>query len=128
MRLRLEDGLLFVDVTLVLNEKSIRLEKVIVDTGSAGCVFATDELFALGIKPERHDRLDRIQGVGGGTEFVFSRQIHRLSVGDLEARDFKIEVGAMKYGFDLHGIIGLDFLTQSRAIIDLDQLEIRKPV
>jgi len=38
--------------------------------------------------------------------------------------NFEIEVGAMDYGFDLDGIIGMDFLSQVGAIIDLAKLEI----
>ena len=33
----------------------------------------------------------------------------------------------MKYGFALNGIIGLDFLLQTKAMIDLDGLEIYRP-
>ena len=32
----------------------------------------------------------------------------------------------MAYGFDIQGIIGLDFLQQVNAVIDVAQLEIRK--
>jgi hypothetical protein len=31
----------------------------------------------------------------------------------------------MKYGFDIDGIIGLDFLIETKAIIDFSQLELR---
>ena len=65
----------------------------------------------------------RIRGVGG-TEFVFTKRVDRLSVGDLQVNDFQIEVGAMDYGFDIDGIIGMDFLTQVGAIIDLAKLEV----
>lgn len=65
----------------------------------------------------------RIRGVGG-TEFVFSKRVDELSVGDLSVSHFDIEVGAMDYGFDLDGIIGLDFLRAVRAKIDLGALTI----
>ncbi len=64
--------------------------------------------------------MDRIRGVGG-TEFVFSKTIDRISLGDLTVSDFEIEVGAMDYGFhfELDGIVGMDFLEQIGAVIDL---------
>jgi hypothetical protein len=31
----------------------------------------------------------------------------------------------MNYGFAMDGIIGLDFLTEVRALIDLDRMELR---
>jgi hypothetical protein len=45
-------------------------------------------------------------------------------VGELQVSDFQIEVGSMDYGFDIDGIIGMDFLIQVEAIIDLARLEI----
>lgn len=36
--------------------------------------------------------------------------------------DFTVESGAMDYGFELDGIIGLDLLQQMKAIINLDKL------
>lgn len=49
----------------------------------------------------------RIRGVGG-TEFVFMKTIDRLSAGTLETDNFEIEIGAMDYGIELDGILGLD--------------------
>jgi len=34
----------------------------------------------------------------------------------------EVEVGALDYGFTLQGILGLDFLLQAKAIINLDAL------
>lgn len=38
--------------------------------------------------------------------------------------DFTIEVGVMDYGFDINGILGMDFLIETGAIIDLARMEI----
>ena len=45
-------------------------------------------------------------------------------MGELALSDFEIEVGAMDYGFAIEGIIGLDFLRQVGAVINLAKLEI----
>jgi hypothetical protein len=45
-------------------------------------------------------------------------------LGELQINDFEIEVGAMDYGFEIDGIVGMDFLTQVGAIIDLAKSEI----
>ena len=47
-------------------------------------------------------------------------------MGDLEVKDFEVEIGVMDYGFEIEGIVGIDFLTQSGALIDLAQLEVKK--
>ena len=75
--------------------------------------------------PEGGDVLRRIRGVGG-TEFVFMKRLDHLSVGDLEAPSFEIEVGAMAYGFPGEGVLGLNFLRQSGALINLRQLELHR--
>jgi len=65
----------------------------------------------------------RIRGVGG-TEFVFTKRVDNLAVGELRVSNFQVEIGAMDYGFDIDGIIGMDFPIQVGAIIDLSKLEI----
>lgn len=71
---------------------------------------------------EPDDRVHRIRGVGG-TEFVFTKRVDCLAVSELQVNDFQIEVGAMNYGFERDGIIGIDFLIQVGAIIDMAKLE-----
>lgn len=38
--------------------------------------------------------------------------------------DFTIEVGVMDYGLAINGILGMDFLIETGAIIDLARMEI----
>lgn len=45
-------------------------------------------------------------------------------IDNLIVHNFDVEVGMMDYGFDIDAIIGLDFLVQVGAVIDLKQLEI----
>lgn len=67
----------------------------------------------------------RIRGVGGA-EFVFTKKVDQLVLDELQVSNFEIEVGAMDYGFEMDGIIGMDFLITTGALIDLSQLEIRQ--
>jgi hypothetical protein len=46
-------------------------------------------------------------------------------VGTLRVDHFVIEVGAMEYGLVLDGILGMDFLLQTRAKLNFNQLTIR---
>jgi predicted aspartyl protease len=124
MKLRLERGLLLCQVQIFHGDQTLELDRILVDTGSAGCVFQTEELRKIGVEFEPDDELHRIRGVGG-SEFVFSKRLAHLQVGHLSAFDFQVEVGWMDYGFSLHGIVGLDFLLQTRAVIDLATLELQ---
>ncbi len=121
MKIRLHEDLLYVTAWLTYQGQQVKLENVILDTGSTGCIFAADKVEAINLLPEPHDVIHQIRGVGG-KEFVFTKTVDSLSLGELQVNNFEIEVGAMKYGLNLDGIIGLDFLLQIQAMIDLSQL------
>ena len=123
MNLDIRYGLPFVIATIKYRGRSIDLANVLLDTGSAGTIFQVERLMTIDLSMEPEDMIHRIRGVGG-TEFVFSKQIDTLAVGGLLVNGFEIEVGAMDYGFDLDGIIGLDFLRAVEAKIDLGNLTI----
>ena len=122
MKIRLRDGLPYVTASLTYQGQQLSFGNVLLDTGSAGAIFSTNRVLTIGLMYEPDDRVHRIRGVGG-TEFVFTKRVDCLAVGKLQVNDFQIEVGAMDYGFDIGGIIGMDFLIQVGAIIDLAKLE-----
>jgi hypothetical protein len=124
MKLRLEHGLLFAEARLVYQGRTLNLTNVLLDTGSAGTLFSVDHLVSLGLQYEPEDRVHRIRGVGG-SEFVFTKRVEWLALSELCVNDFEIEVGAMNYGFDIDGIIGMDFLVRVGAVIDLKSMELR---
>lgn len=119
-RLVIEDGLLLTDIEITFRGQSILLKRVLVDTGSGSTIISTDLAESIGIIAEENDMIYRISGVGG-SEFVFSKTVDSINMGQAEIRDFSLEIGAMNYGFDLDGIIGLDFLQQIKAIINIDK-------
>ena len=123
MKIRLEDGLPYVTAFLIYGGQRMQFENILLDTGSAGVIFAADQVLNVGLRYEPEDMVHRIRGVGGA-EFVFTKRVERLGVGELWVDDFRIEVGMMDYGFDIDGIIGMDFLTQVGAVIDLSKFEI----
>jgi len=125
MKIRIREGLPYVTISLTYRGQQITLENILLDTGSAGTVFSADMVLDIGLQLEPNDAIHRIRGVGG-TEFVFTKRVDKLSLGTLQANDFEIEVGAMDYGLEIEGIIGMDFLLQVRAIVDFAQLEIKK--
>ena len=124
MRIRLQDGLPYVSTKVTYQGQSLWLENALLDTGSAGVIVATDQALTIGLLYESDDVVHRIHGVGGA-EFVYAKRVDELSVGELHVHDFEIEVGAMDYGFEIEGIIGMSFLIQVGAVIDLVQLEVR---
>jgi predicted aspartyl protease len=123
MKIRMQDGLPYVQISLIHKNQPQMLDNVVLDTGSAGTVFSADALLNIGLQLESDDVVREIRGVGG-TEFVFSKCIDSLSLGKFELKNFEIEIGTMDYGFVIDGIVGLNFLHRVGACINLAQLEI----
>jgi hypothetical protein len=44
-----------------------------------------------------------------------------------EMPEFIVQIGTMNYGFQINGILGMDFLKRSKAMIDIDENIIRFP-
>jgi predicted aspartyl protease len=121
MKIQLKDGLPFVSTQLTYQGRRITLENVLLDTGSAGSIFPTDRVLSIGVEYEADDFVYRIRGVGG-EEFVFAKRLDRVALGNLEVEDFEIEIGLMDYGFEIDGILGMDFLIEVGAILNLERL------
>jgi len=122
-RLSLKYDLPFTTVSMAYNGIPFEISDVLIDTGSASTILAADMVVNVQIIPRPEDILHAIHGVGG-SEVVFTRRIDYLKVGECSIADFEIEVGGMDYGFKINGILGMDFLTQAGAIINLRETRI----
>ena len=123
VKIRLEHGLPFISVTVCYRGKSLTLDDVLLDTGSAGTLFSADQLDDVGIHIERGDEIYMIRGVGGG-EYVFGKEVETLIVDGVASGPFEIEIGAMKYGRKMDGIVGMNLLTKLSARINLADMEL----
>lgn len=121
--LQLKYGLPFCSVKLIYKGKEMILEDVLLDTGSGGTVFKMDKVEEIGITIEDDDIIETISGVGG-SEFVYKKDIDLIGIGELELKKFKVEVGVMDYGFNINGIVGMDFLKAVGAVIDLNKMTV----
>ena len=123
MQLASRHELAFVNATLTYRGTTVEVPHVLVDTGAASTVLNADLAADAGIYLASNDLLRRLRGVGGH-EHVFLRQVDRLAVGDRGLDNFDVEIGEMDYGFEIGGILGMDFLRAARAIVDLGSLTI----
>lgn len=121
MKIHIESGLPYIETCILFKGNQLSLDKVIIDTGSSSSIFKADKAADIGILLESEDSIHRICGVGG-SEFVFTKRLDELRIGDLVASNFDVEIGAMDYGFEIDGIIGMDFLIKVKAVIDLGKL------
>lgn len=121
VKLEYKYGLPFCQVTLIYKGDAMSLDNVLLDTGSGGTVFKMNKVDEVGVTIEKGDAIETISGVGG-VEFVYKKNIDGINLGGLEIRDFTIEVGVMDYGFEINGIIEMDFMKGTGAIIDLNKM------
>ena len=124
MRLLLKDNLPFVSVFVSYQGRTIEIPDVLIDTGSGTTILAADIVESIQILPSPEDTLYTIRGVGGN-EVVFACLVDKLGVGESKIDNFEVEIGGMDYGLAINGILGMDYLTQSKAIINLCDLEIQ---
>ncbi|AVP63422.1 hypothetical protein C3B64_03760 [Clostridium botulinum] len=125
VKLQLKHGLPFCSIKLIYKDKEMILDNILLDTGSGGTVLKMDKVEEVGITIEENDIIETISGVGG-SEFVYKKYVNSISIGDLILDNFKVEIGVMDYGFEINGIIGMDFLKSLGAIIDLDKMIVTK--
>ncbi len=123
MQLLLRDNIPFVSIFVIYKDTSIEIPSVLVDTGSATTILSADLVQIIQITPSPEDSLYTIRGVGG-SEVVFSRKVDYLKLGEYFINDFEIEIGGMDYGFEINGILGMDFLVQAGTIINLRDMKI----
>jgi hypothetical protein len=123
MQISLKDDLPMTTVTVVYQASRLVVPDVLIDTGSASTIFAADMVARVGLTPAPADILHTIRGVGG-REVVYTRELDLLLIGDEGVAQFGIEIGGMNYGFPIKGILGMDYLTRTGAILNLRRLEL----
>lgn len=124
VKIELKYGLPFCSIDIKHKGKILNLDNILIDTGSGGTILKMEEVEKINITIDVTDSIESIQGVGG-SEFVYKKVIDKVSLGDFSVNDFKVEIGVMDYGFDINGIIGVNFLKEINAVIDLKEMIIK---
>jgi hypothetical protein len=81
MKIRIKNGLPYLSATLLHQSRQLTLKNVLLDTGSAGPIFSTDQVAVIGLTYEPDDVVHRVRGVGG-SEFVFTKRVDELRAGE----------------------------------------------
>lgn len=127
MKIRMEDGLPLVEITIKYKDKEKILKNVLLDTGSSNTIFDTDavEDIDLVIDPMK-GKARRMYGVGGESELCYEQTVSDLTIEKFILRDFTIQLGITRenYGFD--AILGVDFMCKNGIVIDFKNLAVSK--
>lgn len=120
MKFNIQYGLPFVALEVTFREKKLKLDKVLLDTGSAGTIFNANVVESIGVMPEKNDTVDTIRGVGG-VEYVYVKNFDLIQFGEISQKDFEVEIGNMNYGMSIDGILGFDFIGSAKLVIDTNK-------
>ncbi|QGQ98672.1 hypothetical protein EHS13_29210 [Paenibacillus psychroresistens] len=123
MKLNMIYGLPFVDAVFSHRGKEITVSNVLIDTGSATTLLSAEIALELGLEPELTDTIQTMRGVGG-KEFVYEKNLDKLTLDSASILEYTIQIGDMDYGIHINAIIGTDFLTNAKIVVDLSELEI----
>ncbi|WP_340020788.1 retropepsin-like aspartic protease [Paenibacillus sp. FSL K6-1096] len=124
MRLTEIYGLPFVSITVVFRGRKLKLERVLLDTGSASTLLNADIMQEIGMVPEENDNVDIIRGVGG-VEYVYTKYLDSIIVDEAILNNFQVEIGSMDYGMEIDGILGFNFLKQTGSVIDTGEMQLK---
>lgn len=125
MVITIKDRLPFVSVIVRANGKSVTIDRVLLDTGSAATAFDTELMSAIDIKPELTDKTARMVGIGEG-EYAVRKRVDAVELNGLIVAPTIVQLAGLDYGYGVNGILGLDFMLKTQAVIDFTKLEVRK--
>lgn len=121
-KLCFKDGLLYVSLLLSQGDKEITVDNVIVDTGASHTIILSDYLLDLDVELSDTDELVKSAGYGGVVFSAVRKKINRIELGGLALSNMKIDFGVIDPYDRVNGLLGLDFLKASNAVIDLDNM------
>lgn len=124
MRIQIAEGLPLVELRLGHGGRVVQVKRVLIDTGSGSTVISSLRAREIGVVAEPQDPIRTIRGVGG-MEVVFVKRVDYIQVDRRKFKNFEVELSPLNYGLEINGILGLDFLTATRAIVDLKHMELR---
>lgn len=121
MKIHIQYGLPFVEIEVAFRGKKLRLNNILLDIGAAGTIFNANVVEKIGVVPEENDIVDTIRGVGG-VEYVYVKNFDLIQLSEIRQKDFQVEIGNMDYGLEMDGILGFDFITSAKLVIDTNMM------
>lgn len=125
-QLKYKNSLLYADITIVHEDKTIFINDVIIDTGASHSIILPDFLYGNDIGFDDNDELVVMSGIGGAEASAVRKKIDILSIGNISVENIVIDFGVVDPKDRINGLIGLDYLRVAKVIIDLDELAIYK--
>lgn len=121
-----KNGLLYASLEILIDEKSIRIDDVIIDTGAFHTIILTDYIENHELEFSEDDELVKSSGYGGLQMSSVRKKVDMVRIGDISVENVKIDFGEIDPYERINGLIGLDFLRAAGTVIDLVDLTMCK--
>ena len=122
MKLTIVNGILVSPLRISHRGKSVTLESVIIDTGSAHTWINLESVENfLDVAPEESDHIVTAFGIGG-RDVANRKRIEQVHFDTFIAERFFVDFGRLDV--DIDGLIGLDLLSAGNFVINLSRMEV----
>ena len=103
-------------ITVTHGSSSIAIGPLVIDTGAARTLVNIDDVESVGVVASRGGHLAGARGIGG-RDVAFTFTLDRVALDKATIDHFEVHVGSFRYGNDICGLLGMDFLGASRAVL-----------
>ncbi|MGO1042210.1 aspartyl protease family protein [Clostridioides difficile] len=122
-----KNGLLYTDIEILIENKSIFVKDIIIDTGASHTIISSSYLEESDIGFNDDDTIVKASGYGGTVQYSVRKLVNKVACGDITLENIKLDFGEIDPEEKVNGLLGLDFLINANLIIDLvDNLLIQK--
>ncbi|KAA2301841.1 hypothetical protein FY526_22915, partial [Clostridioides difficile] len=121
MKINYDGQLITTSLTVTFRGRVLRIDDVIIDTGSSHTIISPDVSEEIGVTYETGDSIYEAYGIGGSIPF-YTKVMDRIEIGTKSIGNIEIDVGILPK--EHKGLLGLDILKQQNFIIDLKTLEL----
>ncbi|WP_010530180.1 retropepsin-like aspartic protease family protein [Lentibacillus jeotgali] len=122
MNLFYDGQLITTSLTVTFRGNALKIDDVVVDTGSSHTVISPDILESIGVRYENGDAIYEAYGIGGSVPF-YTKNMNELQIDTFIIKDVQVDVGMLPQGHN--ALLGLDILKEYNFVIDLDNLELQ---
>ncbi len=114
-----KNGLLYTDIEILIENKSIIVKDIIIDTGASHTIISSSYLEESDIGFNDDDTIVKASGYGGTVQYSVRKLVNKVTCGDITLENIKLDFGEINPEEKVNGLLGLDFLINANLIIDL---------
>lgn len=94
MKISYDGQLISTSLSVTFQGKVLKINDVIIDTGSSHTIFSPDILEKIGVTYENGDPIYEAYGIGGTVPF-YTKVMDEIQIGTLAVKNIEIDVGML---------------------------------